>query len=62
MQEYCAAEFTKFDSVFEHLVSVPPNLQGSSTKEKKLLLESVSTLLIGKATKWTFKLLRNTNS
>ena len=33
-----------------------------STKEKILLVENVSTLLIGKATKQTFKFLRNTNS
>ena len=50
MQKYCAAEFTKFSSVFEHLLSVPPNLQGivHNTKEKKLLVKSVSTLLSAK--------------
>ena len=36
MQEYCAAEFTKFDSVFEHLLSVPPNLQGIVHNRKEI--------------------------
>ena len=50
MQKYCAAEFTKFSSVFEHLLRVPPNLQGivHNTKEKKLFVKSVSTLLSAK--------------
>ena len=36
MQKYCAAEFTKFSSVFEHLLSVPPNLQGIIHKRKEI--------------------------
>ena len=36
MQKYCAAEFTKFSSVFEHLLSVPPNLQGIVHKRKEI--------------------------
>ena len=36
MQEYCAAEFTKFDSVFEHFLSVPTNLQGIVHKRKEI--------------------------
>ena len=62
MQKYCAAEFTKFDSVLEHLLSVPPNLQGIVHKRKEIARGKVTKLLIGKATKWTFKFLRNTNS
>ena len=36
MQKYCAAEFIKFSSVFEHLLSVPPNLQGIVHKRKDI--------------------------
>ena len=36
MQKYCAAEFTKFSSVFEHLLNVPPNLQGIVHKRKEV--------------------------
>ena len=36
MQKYCAAEFTKFSRVFEHLLSVPPNLQGIVHKRKEI--------------------------
>ena len=36
MQNYCAAEFTKFSSVFEHFLSVPPNLQGIVHKTKEI--------------------------
>ena len=54
MQKYCAAEFTKFSRVFEHLLIVCRLIyKDLSTKDKKLL---------GKATKWMFKYLRNTNS
>ena len=62
MQEYCAAEFTKFSNVLEHFLSVPPNLQGIVHKRKEIARGKVTKLLIGKATKWTFKFLRNTNS
>ena len=54
MQKYCAAEFTKFSNVFEHLLIVCClTYKELSTKEKELL---------GKATKWTLKYLRDTNS
>ena len=36
MQKYCAAEFTKFSGVFEHLLSVPPNLQGIVHERKEI--------------------------
>ena len=36
MQKYCAAEFTKFSSVFEHFLSVPTNLQGIVHKRKEI--------------------------
>ena len=50
MQKYCAAEFTKFSSVFEHLLSVPPDLQGIVHKRKEIA-RGKCTLLICKATK-----------
>ena len=62
MQEYCAAEFTKFSSVLEHFLSVPPNLQGIVHKRKEIARGKCFYTFIGKATKWTFKFLRNTNS
>ena len=37
MQEYCAAEFTKFSSVFEHFLNVPPDLQGIVHKSKEIV-------------------------
>ena len=36
MQKYCAAEFTKFSGVFEHFLSVLPNLQGIVQKRKEI--------------------------
>ena len=36
MQKYCAVELTKFSSVFDHLLSVPPNLQGIVHKRKEI--------------------------
>ena len=36
MQNHCAAEFTKFSRVFEHLLSVPPNLQRIVYKRKEI--------------------------
>ena len=36
MQKYCAAEFTKFSGVFEHFLSVPPDLQGIVHKRKEI--------------------------
>ena len=64
MQNYCAAEFTKFSSVLEHLLSVPPDLQGivHKRKLKEIARGKCFYTFIGKATKWTFKFLRNTNS
>ena len=62
MQNYFAAEFTKFSSVLEHFLSVPPNPQGIVHKRKEIARGKCFYTFLGKATKWTFKFLRNTNS